>query len=143
MAVRSAEAIWQGTLADGGGTVKMGSGLLEAPYTFQGRVEEGEPGTNPEELLGAAHAACFTMFLSAQLSRAGFNPTRLHTTAKVTLRRDESGLKITAIELHTEGQVPGVDEAKFLELAEVSKKNCPVSAALASVETTLHATLLK
>jgi osmotically inducible protein OsmC len=141
MPVRSAEAVWKGTLNDGGGSVKFGK--FEEPYTFKGRVEEGEPGTNPEELLGASHAACFTMFLSAQLSRAGFNPTNIHTTAKVDLIRGEAGLQIRGIELNTEAQVPDVDDAKFAELAQVSKEKCPISAALASVPITLNAKLVK
>jgi osmotically inducible protein OsmC len=142
MPVRKAEAVWQGTLNEGGGTVKMGSGLFEAPYTFKARVEEEGGKTNPEELLGAAHAACFAMFLSAQLGRAGFPPDRVHATANVTLTRGEAGLKIEGIQLDVEAKVPGIDNAQFMELAERSKTGCPVSAALASVPITMNAKLV-
>lgn len=139
MAVRSAQAVWQGTLKEGAGNFSVGSGTLSAPYNFKQRFEE-EPGTNPEELIGAAHAACYSMFLSAQLTNAGFVPTRIQTTAKVHL---EAGPTVTLIELTTVGQVPGVDEEKFMELAQVSKEKCPISKALASVEIKLNATLVK
>ncbi|MFN8375826.1 MAG: OsmC family protein [Anaerolineae bacterium] len=139
MPVRSANAIWKGTLREGSGTFKVGSGVIEGPYTFKTRFEE-EPGTNPEELIGAAHAACFSMFLSAQLTNAGFPPNRIETSAKVHLG---AGPTITLIELDCEGDVPGIDEAKFLELAEVSKQNCPISKALASVELKLNMKLVK
>ncbi len=139
MSVRSAEAIWQGTLKEGAGTFKTGSGVLQAPYTHKMRFEDA-PGTNPEELIAAAHSACYSMFLSAQLTNAGFTPTRIQTTAKVHL---EAGPTITLIELDNESEVPGVDEAKFQELAQVSKEKCPISKALASVEIRLNAKLVK
>lgn len=141
MPVRSAQAEWKGTLNDGGGTVKLGSGMFEGPYTFKSRVEE-EAGTNPEELIAAAHAGCYSMFLSARLSRAGYTPTRIHTTASVELVRGEAGLKITGIELVTEGEIPGIGEAEYLELAQAAKEGCPVSAALSAVPITLKATLI-
>ncbi len=138
MAVRSAEAVWQGTLKEGQGNLKLGSGLYEGPYTYASRFEEGK-GTNPEELIGAAHAGCFTMFLSAVLTRAGFTPTRIQTTAKVHL---EAGPAITKIELDCEGEVPNLDEAAFQEHANAAKAGCPVSKALSSVEIILNARLV-
>jgi osmotically inducible protein OsmC len=142
MPVRKAEAVWKGSLQEGGGTVKIGSGLLEAPYTFKARVEEEADKTNPEELLGAAHAACYAMFLSAQIGRAGLTADYVNATAEVTLTRGEAGLKIDSITLNVEGKVPGIDEAQFNELAEKTKTGCPVSQALASVPITLHARLV-
>jgi osmotically inducible protein OsmC len=130
MAIRSAEAVWHGTLQKGNGTMKVASGYFDVPYTFASRFQE-EKGTNPEELVGAAHAGCFSMFLSAQLTKAGFEPTSIHTTAKVHLT---DGPTISLIELSTEAVVAGVPQAKFDELVEVSKNNCPVSKALKSVE---------
>jgi osmotically inducible protein OsmC len=138
MAVRNAEAVWQGTLREGGGTLKLGSGVYEGPYTYASRFEDA-PGTNPEELIGAAHAGCYSMFLSAVLSRAGFTPTRIHTTAKVHL---EAGPTITKIELDCEATVPNIDEKTFTESAANAKQNCPVSKALASVDIQLNARLV-
>ena len=106
MAVRTAEAEWQGNLLEGRGTVKLGSGAFEGRYSFASRMEDG-PGTNPEELIGAAHAGCFSMALSAGLSKAGFNPTRVHTTARVHFQKVGEGFAITKIELNTEAQIPG------------------------------------
>ena len=137
MATRNAEAIWTGTLKEGKGSLKLGSGAFEGAYTWASRFEEA-PGTNPEELIGAAHAGCYSMFLSALLTKAGYPPTRIHTTAKVHL---EAGPTITVIELETIAEVPGLDEKTFLEQAEAAKKNCPVSKALASVEIKLSARL--
>ncbi len=137
MTVKSAEAQWKGTLREGNGTIKLGSGHMESPYTFASRFEEGK-GTNPEELIGAAHAGCFSMFLAAQLTKAGFAPTSVHTTAKVHLT---DGPTISLIELNTEAIVPHVSQAKFDELVEVSKNNCPVSKALKLVELKLTAKL--
>ena len=138
MAVRKAEAVWEGNLQEGRGTMKLGSGAFEGAYTFKTRFEE-EPGTNPEELIGAAHAGCFSMFLSAVLSKAGYSVKRIHTTAKVHLGE---GPTITKIELDTEAEVPGLDEKTFQEQAEVSKKGCPVSKALAGPEIVLTARLV-
>ncbi len=129
MAVRKAEAVWEGTLREGKGTMKAGSGAFEGAYSYSSRFEEGA-GTNPEEMIGAAHAGCFSMFLSAQLTNAGFPPKRIHTTATVYL---EAGPTITRIDLDSEAEVPGVDQKTFDELAATSKANCPVSKALASV----------
>lgn len=142
MTVRNATATWSGTLKEGNGLMKSGSGHFEGAFTFASRFEEGK-GTNPEEMIGAAHAGCYSMFLSALLSGEGFNPTKIETTATVHLGRDESGPLITKIELVTEAAVPGLEEAKFMELAEKAKAGCPISRALAAVpEVTLKATLL-
>lgn len=142
MAVRQAEAEWQGSLKEGNGRVKLGSGAFEGQYSFSSRFESGT-GTNPEELIGAAHAGCFTMALSAGLGRAGLTPTRLHTTASVHLGVGDAGPSITQIDLAVEGSVPGLDAAGFAEHAENAKKGCPVSRALAGVPNiTLTATLV-
>jgi osmotically inducible protein OsmC len=138
MAVRKAEATWRGTLKEGGGTLSLGSGVYDGPYTFASRFENA-PGTNPEELIGAAHAGCYSMFLSAVLSNNGFVPTRVYTTAKVHL---EEGPTITKIELDCEAEVPNLDAAKFMEFAQTSKEKCPVSKALASVNIVLNARLV-
>ena len=137
MTIRESSAIWNGNLKQGSGTMRLASGVYEGPYTYASRFEQA-PGTNPEELLGAAHAGCFSMFLSAILSDAGHPPIRIATTAKVHL---EAGPKITLIELSTVGEVPGIDQTTFQEFAERAKKGCPVSQALASVETRLDAHL--
>ncbi|HNS51207.1 MAG TPA: OsmC family peroxiredoxin [Anaerolineae bacterium] len=138
MAIRASSAEWKGSLKEGSGIMRLASGAYEGAYTFSSRFEEGK-GTNPEELIGAAHAGCFSMFLSALLSGAGYEVRRIHTTATVHLR---AGPTIALIELKTEAEVPGIGEAAFFEQAEAAKKNCPVSKALASVETTLDARLL-
>jgi len=141
MAVRHAEAIWNGTLREGSGTMKVGSGLFDGPYSFPSRFEEGE-GTNPEELIGAAHAGCFSMALSGALVRAGFTPQRIHTTAAVHLEKVGEGFKVTRIHLQTQGTVPGLDAATFLEHAETAKATCPISQLLTGAEITLDAELL-
>jgi lipoyl-dependent peroxiredoxin len=138
MAVRTSSAEWKGTLKKGAGTMKVGSGAWEGPYTFASRFESGR-GTNPEELLGAAHAGCFSMFLSALLSDAGFTPTRVSTTATVHLG---DGPEINLIELSTEAVVPGLTDEAFQKHAEAAKKGCPVSKALAGPRITLAAKLL-
>jgi len=137
MAIRESTAVWNGNLNEGSGTMRLASGAYEGAFTKASRFEDG-PGTNPEELIGAAHAGCFSMFLSAILTEAGHTPTRISTSAKVHLG---AGPRIRLIELTTVGEVPGIDEATFLEFAERSKKGCPVSQALASVDMTLKATL--
>ncbi len=142
MAKRTASAVWEGTLREGKGRVKLGSGAFEGQYSFASRFEEGT-GTNPEELIGAAHAGCFSMALAAGLTKAGFNPTRISTNAAVSLEKVGEGFKITTIELNTEAEIPNIDEAAFLEQAEGAKKNCPVSQALAGAEITLNAKLVK
>jgi osmotically inducible protein OsmC len=140
MAVRSAEAEWKGNLREGAGKMKLGSGAYEGAYSFASRFEEGK-GTNPEELIAAAHAGCFSMALSAGLGKAGFTPTRVHTTARVHLEKVGEGFGITRIELTTEAQVPGIDNKAFQEQAEGAKKGCPVSKALAGAQISLTATL--
>ncbi len=141
MITRHSDAEWLGSLMEGSGTVKFGSGAYEGPYSFKSRFESGT-GTNPEELIAAAHAGCFSMALSAALTQAGHPPTRIHTTASVKLEKDGAGFTITEIELETEGQVPGIDEATFKSTAEEAKKGCPVSKALAGPKITLTAKFL-
>lgn len=137
MPIRTSSAEWKGTLKEGTGTMRLASGAFEGPYTFSSRFESG-PGTNPEELIGAAHAGCFSMFLAALLTDAGFPPKSVRTTAAVHLG---AGPTIARIELSTEATVPGIDEQSFLGHAEAAKKNCPVSKALAGPEITLSAKL--
>jgi len=141
MAIRSAKAEWRGNLTEGKGTMALGGGAYNGPYSFQSRFEEA-PGTNPEELIAAAHAGCFSMALSGQLTKGGFSPKRIATTAKVQLLKQEAGFTITEIQLETEAEVPGIDDAKFQELAGNAKKGCPVSRALAAVEIKLSAKLV-
>ncbi|HPA95174.1 MAG: OsmC family protein [Thermoanaerobaculia bacterium] len=140
MAVRRASAAWNGGLLDGSGKMRLGSGAFEGPFSFKTRFEE-EPGTNPEELIGAAHAGCFSMAFAATLGKNGFAPERVATDARVHLTKGETGFSISKIELHTEATVPGIDEAKFQELATAAKNSCPVSRALAAIEIELHAKL--
>jgi lipoyl-dependent peroxiredoxin len=130
MAVSKAEATWTGTLKEGAGTVRGATRFLDAPFTYRSRFEGDASGTNPEELIGAAHAGCFSMFLAAQLATAGFPPTRISTSATVHL---EAGPTIARIELVTEATVPGIDPQAFQEKVEASKRGCPVSKALAAV----------
>lgn len=140
MAVRSSEAVWKGTLREGSGVMKLGSGAYDGEFTWASRFAD-EKGTNPEELIGAAHAGCFSMFLSALLTKAEFPPNSIATTATVHLG---DGPTITKIELTTEANVPGISGDKFAELAAQAKANCPVSKALASVpEIVLDAKLVK
>jgi osmotically inducible protein OsmC len=141
MAVRTADARWEGNLQDGKGTMRFGGGAFEGQYSFSSRFEEGA-GTNPEELIAAAHAGCFSMALSNGLAKAGHVPTRVETTASVHLDKVEGGFGITKIDLRTEAEVPGIDESAFKEQAETAKANCPVSKALAAVEITLDASLV-
>ncbi|XSG76364.1 OsmC family protein [Herpetosiphon llansteffanensis] len=141
MAVRSAEATWTGSLREGAGSVKTGSGAVEGSYSFPSRFEDGT-GTNPEELIAAAHAGCYSMALTADLGRGGYEPKSVHTIAKVHLERGDGGFSITKIELHTEAEVPNIDAAAFAEIAEKAKVNCPISKALAAVPSIeLNATL--
>src|SRR5262245_18111148 len=142
MPKRTASAVWEGTLREGNGKVKLGSGAFEGQYSFISRFEGGT-GTYPEELVGAAHAGCFSVALAAGLTKAGHNPTSISTNAAVTLEKVGEGFNITTIELTTEGVVPGIDDQTFLDAAESAKKNCPVSQALAGVDIKLNATLLK
>lgn len=140
MAVRTAEAEWKGDLAQGTGELKTGSGAVEHAYSFASRFEDGS-GTNPEELIGAALAGCYSMALSHQLAQAGHGPERVHTTAKVHLEKVDGGMSITRIDLVTLGRVPGLDDAVFQEHAERASRECIISRALGAVEKTLDATL--
>ncbi len=138
---RTAEASWQGDLPDGGGRIGVGSGAYEGPFTLRARVDDVERSTNPEELIGAAHAGCFTMSLANLLSESGHPPADLNTTAHVRLEQLDTGFTITKIELQTTGEVPGVDADTFAKLAQQAKDTCPVSRALAGTEITLEARL--
>lgn len=140
MPTGKAEARWQGDLKSGKGTMKLGSGAWEGAYSFASRFESGH-GTNPEELIGAAQAGCFSMALAAGLNKAGFQPRQVHTTAKVQLERVGEGFEITAIELDSEADVPGIDEATFQTHAEAAKTGCPISKAVTGVELRLNARL--
>lgn len=142
MPVRTAEAEWKGNLKDGQGKVKGQSGALDAPYSFATRFESKQ-GTNPEELIGAAHAGCFSMALSGALSKAGHEPKRVHTTASVHLEKVGDAFGITKIELDCEAEVPGISESAFMEQANGAKANCPVSKALTGTQISLKARLVK
>ena len=141
MPTRRAEAQWEGNLAEGNGRFKVESGAFYGSYSFKSRFEEGQSATNPEELIGAAHAGCFTMALTAQLSRAGHNPARIHTTAQVKLEKVGDAFSIPNIDLDTEAEIPGIDDATFQQYARDAKQNCPVSKALAGTEISLTARL--
>jgi len=139
MAVRNATARWEGDLRSGKGKMQYGS--YEGPFTYASRFEEGE-GTNPEELIGAAHAGCFSMALSGDLTKAGYQPNYITTKAQVTLGRVEGKARITDIHLSTEASVPNISNEQFQEIAKGAKAGCPVSAALAGVNITLDAKLV-
>ena len=138
---RTATAVWRGGLKEGDGTMALGSGAWEGPYTYTSRFEEG-PGSNPEELIGAAEAGCFTMQLSAQLEAAGHTPESVRTEARVQIRNVDGNPTITQIALTTTARVPGLDQETFQRTATDAKENCIISRALGSVgEITLDATL--
>jgi len=140
--VRKSSAIWKGGLRNGEGRMVVGRGYFEGPFTFASRFESGE-GTNPEELIGAAHAGCFSMALSSTLEKAGYKPVEIHTEAEVIMEMKEEGPRITRIVLHTKAKVEGIDRDTFLKLAEQTKNNCPVSVALRGVgEIVLEAELI-
>ena len=141
MAQRTATAVWEGDLKGGKGKMKLGSGAFEGAYSFASRFESGT-GTNPEELIGAAHAGCYSMALSHMLASKGFTPKRVATQADVKLEKVGDGFKITNITLKMEADVPKIDEKTFMETAEAAKKGCPVSQALAGTEITLQAKLV-
>jgi osmotically inducible protein OsmC len=141
MPTRTADAEWAGTITEGKGHMRLGSGAFDGPYDFRSRMEDGA-GTNPEELIGAAHAGCFSMALAAQLSGAGLKPERIHTKATVSFTKAASGWTIDRIDLATEAAVPGIDAAGFQAKAEAAKAGCPVSRALTGVDIHLTATLL-
>jgi lipoyl-dependent peroxiredoxin len=133
MPKRTANARWDGSLTEGKGTMRMASGSYEGPYSFQSRFEEGD-GTNPEELIAAAHAGCFSMALSGELGRAGHEVESVETEATVHIDKVDEGFAIKRIELRTRASVPGINDSTFQEIAEAAKKGCPVSQALAAVE---------
>jgi osmotically inducible protein OsmC len=138
--IRSAEAVWEGELQGGKGTMRFGSGAFEGQYSFSSRFEEGT-GTNPEELIAAAHSGCFSMALSGALGRNETPPTRIETTAKVHLDKAEVGFHIPLIELECVAEVPGIDDAEFQRIATDVKSSCPISKLLAAAEISLKATL--
>jgi osmotically inducible protein OsmC len=141
MATRTAHARWEGGLKQGAGQVELGSGQLQAAYSFASRFESGK-GTNPEELLGAAHAGCFAMALTAELEKAGYKPEYVDATAEVTIAAVDGGFAITGSHLVCKASVPGIDEAAFRHHADSAKTGCPVSRALAGTEITLDAALI-
>ena len=141
MPTRKAEAEWKGNLAEGEGSLKVGSGAFAGPYSFKSRFEEGQSATNPEELIGAAHAGCFTMALTAALSRNQITATRIHTEAQVKLEKVNDAFSITNIDLNTEAEIPEMDDATFQRFAQDAKQNCPVSKALAGTQISLNAKL--
>ena len=140
MPTRKAHAEWNGTLDSGKGRMEFGSGAFEGPYSFESRMQDG-PGTNPEELIGAAHAGCFSMALSLVIEQAGHTPESISTDAAVSFEPQGEGWAITGIELTTRGRVPGMDEDGFRQAAEAAKEGCPVSVALGATPITLNATL--
>ena len=141
MTMRQSQAEWRGNLMKGSGTMRVGNGAWEGAYSFPSRFEEGG-GTNPEELIAAAHAGCYSMALSAGLSKAGFEPARVATTARVHLEKAADGFAITRIELDCRAEVPGIDDATFQQQAAAAKTGCPVSKALAGTTITLDARLV-
>jgi osmotically inducible protein OsmC len=141
MPIRSSNAIWEGTLKQGKGMLTVGDGVYKGPYSFASRFEKGS-GTNPEELIAAAHAGCFSMALAYGLEQAGYSPEQVKTVAHVHLDKVGDGFQITSIELKTEAKVPGIDEKEFLEQAEAAKSGCPVSQALKGPQIRLQAKLV-
>ena len=141
MPTRKAHARWEGSLKEGKGQVDFGNGLFKGPYSFASRFEDGK-GTNPEELLGAAHASCFAMALSLMLGNAGFTPDYVDATAQITISPQNGGFKITKSHLVCEAKVPSIDAAVFTKHADAAKAGCPVSQALAGTEITLDARLV-
>ena len=142
MAVRNAKASWQGGLKDGKGTMALGSGAFEGSFSFNPRMGD-EPGTNPEELIGAALAGCYTMALNATLEREGKIANGIKTEAKVHFGKDDNGFAITSIDLETKADVDGIEDEEFQQIAEKVKQTCPVSKALAAVQINLTASLAK
>lgn len=140
MPKRTGSAQWKGGLKGGDGSLSLGSGAFEGGYSFGSRFEEAG-GTNPEELIGAAHAACFSMALAGALEKEGYAPRRISTTARVDLRVGDAGARISTVRLETEAEVPDVEESEFQQIAAGAKENCPVSKALAGVDIELDATL--
>ncbi|HVM09214.1 MAG TPA: OsmC family protein [Acidimicrobiales bacterium] len=141
MPARKADARWEGSLQDGKGHMRLGNGAYEGPYSFKSRFEDGD-GTNPEELVAAAHAGCYSMALSGALGRAGFTPNSVSTTANVHLNKTDEGFRVQKIDLVTEADIPGIDDAQFQEIADTAKRTCPISVLLGgSAEITLDAKL--
>ena len=140
---RKAEADWNGGIMDGNGKVKLGSGAFEGAYSFQSRFGDDTKATNPEELIAAAHAGCYTMALSGNLGRAGFSPKNIHTTANVKIEKQGDGFVIPNIDLTTIAEVEGLEDGEFQKIAEETKKTCPVSQVLSGAEISLKATLKK
>jgi lipoyl-dependent peroxiredoxin len=140
MPTREAQAEWHGNLARGDGKMSFGSGAFEGPFTFASRFEEGE-GTNPEELIAAAHSGCFSMQFAALLSRAGHEPESVNTTAEIHLDKDDGGFSITRSELTSEAKVDGVSDEEFQQIADEAKRTCPVSRALGAIDVGLEAKL--
>jgi osmotically inducible protein OsmC len=138
---RRSRAAWQGGVEDGGGNISLGSGAFDGAYSLRARTADESRDTNPEELIAAAHAGCFTMALSNELTEAGHPPANLDTTATVYLEQRDEGFVIPRIDLETTGEVPGIDAATFERLADEAKRNCPVSKVLAAAEITLDAKL--
>lgn len=141
MPVRTGQAVWKGTLKEGSGTLRTQSGAYEGPYNFVSRFESG-PQTNPEELVAAAHAACYSMALSAGLEKAGFKATKVTTKASVHLEKGDAGFSITHIDLDVEADVPGVEEKQFAEISEATKSGCPISKLVTGAKVNLRARLL-
>jgi osmotically inducible protein OsmC len=142
MITRTAAAVWQGNLKDGNGSFELGSGAIKGKYSFTSRFEDGL-GTNPEELIAAAHASCFSMALSADISNAGYTVEEIKTEAIVSMEKGESGFAITKIKLVTKARVKDIEMETFAEFASGAKQNCPISRALSAVEVYLEAHLLK
>jgi lipoyl-dependent peroxiredoxin len=140
MPTRNAHAEWNGSIGEGSGTMALGSGAFEGKYSFKSRMEDG-PGTNPEELIGAAHAGCFSMALSVVLGSEGHEPESIKTDAKVRFDKEGDGFAITSVALTTRAKVPGIDNDAFVKAAEAAKANCPVSKALTGTEISLDAAL--
>ena len=141
MPTRKSQAIWEGNLKSGKGTVKLGSGTYEGSYSFESRFEQGK-GTNPEELIAAAHAGCFSMALAHGLEQAGYKPEQIDTTANISIEKIGDGFSITGIELVTQAKVPDIKDKIFKEQAETAKENCPVSKALGGTKITLQSKLV-
>ena len=141
MKKRKAQAKWNGNLKKGNGLIKLPTSNQEFPFNFSSRFEDGK-GSNPEELIAAAHAGCFSMAFSGLLTEKGYNPELIETKAEVTIEKVEDGFKITKSALDTEGKIPEIKEDEFLKLAQTAKENCPVSQALDSLEITLNAKLV-
>ena len=138
---RTSEAEWTGSVTEGKGKIKLGSGAFEGAYSFQSRFGDDEKATNPEELIAAAHSGCFTMALAGALGKAGFTPTKLSTKAHVKIDKQGEGFYIPNIDLETEAEIPDITDEEFQVIAKNAKENCPVSKVLAGADISLKATL--